>query len=188
VKRTLTCLAMAALAACGTAQTPVAVPTREIPFRLSRDVEPIRPPTRNATFKLSFVRRGKLVAVPREASVRLSIQETALRALFDGPSDRERQRGITTEIPEGTRLLTVRVLDHVAEVNLSREFQTPAPSGSILLRVAEVVRTITAVHGIDAVRFSIDGEPVNVVTDSGRSVARPVSPLDYGSVIASPAG
>lgn len=166
---------------------PVAVPSAEIPFRVSRKVEPIRPPERNVTLTLAMVRHGKLVLVTRELSVRLGNAESALRALIEGPTERERERDIATEIPEDTLLLSVTVVDHVADVNLSREFQTPAPSGSILLRVAQVVRTATALKGVTAIRFSIDGEPVSVVTDTGRSVDRPVSPLDYASVVAKPA-
>lgn len=183
MRRALVVLVIALGACAETTSTPVVVPTDQIPFRLSREVEAIRPPARTQRVTLSFVRRGKLVSVGREVSTRLTSAETALRALLSGPDAREHQRGITTEIPDDTRLLSVEILDQIADVNLSREFQSPAPSGSILLRVAQVVRTTASIAGVTAVRFSIDGEPVSVVTDSGRSVGRPVSPLDYSSVI-----
>jgi spore germination protein GerM len=77
--------------------------------------------------------------------------------------------------------LQVRVVDAIAEVNLSREFQTAGSSESVLLRVAEVVRTLTSTKGVSAVRFLIDGETVSVPSDGG-IVERPVSALDYVSV------
>ena len=88
-------------------------------------------------------------------------------ALLDGPTSRETERAISSEIPPQTRLLQVRVVDSVAEVNLSREFQTAGSSESVLLRVAQVVRTLTSTKGVSSVRFLIDGESVGVPTDSG---------------------
>ena len=51
----------------------------------------------------------------------------------------------------------------------------------MLLRVAQVVRTLTSIKGISLVWFQIDGEFVGVPTDSG-VVNRPVGSTDYGSI------
>ena len=69
----------------------------------------------------------------------------------------------------------------VVQVNLSREFQAAGSSQSVLLRVAQVVRTLTSIKGISLVWFQIDGEFVGVPTDSG-VVNRPVGSTDYGSI------
>jgi spore germination protein GerM len=107
--------------------------------------------------------------------------ESVLAALLDGPTERESQHDITTEIPTQTRLLQVAVRRRVAEVNLSREFQQAGSRQSVLLRVAQVVQTVTTVKGVDAVVFLIDGVQVDVPTDRG-VVERPVTVADYASV------
>ena len=168
------------LAACGAAHGAVAIPSDEVPFSVARSPEPERPTAPTAQYSLAFVRRGHLVDVTRNLSTRAP-QESVMIALLDGPTTREAERAITSEIPSETRLLQVRVVDTVAEVNLSREFQTAGSSESVLLRVAQVVRTLTSTKGVSSVRFLIDGESVGVPTDSG-VVERPVSTPDYASV------
>jgi spore germination protein GerM len=171
---------MLLLVACGAARGAVAIPSDEIPFAVARSPQPELPTQPTVEYTLSFVRRGHLVDVTRDLPARAP-QEQVMIALLDGPTLREADRAITTEIPAETRLLTVEVAGGVAEVNLSREFQTAGSSESVLLRVAEVVRTMTAFKGVTAVRFLIDGELVGVPTDSG-VVERPVNRLDYASV------
>jgi hypothetical protein len=181
VRRLATFVALAGLlAACARSSGAVAIPRDEIPFSVARSAEPERPAAPTAQYSLSFVRRGHLVDVTRQLSTR-SPQESVLIALLDGPSARESERGLTTEIPPQARLLQVNVADGVAEVNLSREFQTAGSSGSVLLRIAQVVRTLTSIKGVSAVLFLIDGEDVSVPTDRGVA-ERPVTSLDYASV------
>jgi spore germination protein GerM len=166
------------LPACAAARGAVAIPSDEIPFSVERSSEPPTAPT--AQYSLAFVRRGHLVDVTRDLSTRAP-QESVLIALLDGPTAREAERGIGTEIPLQTRLLQVRVVDTVVEVNLSGEFQAAGSRDSVLLRVAEVVRTLMSTKGVSSVQFLIDGESVGVPTDSG-VVERPVSTPDYASV------
>jgi sporulation and spore germination protein len=168
------------LAACARSSGAVAIPRDEIPFSVARSAEPERPTAPTAQYSLSFVRRGHLVDVTRQLSTR-SPQESVLIALLDGPSARESDRGLTTEIPPQARLLQVSVADGIAQVNLSREFQTAGSSGSVLLRVGQVVRTLTSTKGVTSVQFLIDGLAVSVPTDHGVA-DRPVTSLDYASV------
>ena len=169
------------LPACGAARGAVAIPSDEIPFSLARSPQADQlQAVPQAQYSLAFVRRGHLVDVTRQLSTRLP-QESVMIALLDGPTPRETDRGITTEIPSETRLLQVSVVDGVAAVNLSREFQTAGSNESVLLRVADVVRTLTSTKGVSSVHFLIDGESVGVPTDSG-VVERPVGAADYASV------
>jgi hypothetical protein len=180
VRRAAAAALLLLLPACGAARGAVAIPSDEIPFAVARSPQPELPQTPNAQYSLAFVRRGHLVDVTRTLSTR-SPQESVMIALLDGPTAREAERSISSEIPPQTRLLQVSVVHAVAEVNLSREFQTAGSSESVLLRVAEVVRTLISTKGVAAVLFLIDGEAVSVPTESG-IVERPVSGLDYVSV------
>jgi hypothetical protein len=173
-------LVLLALGACGRTHGAIAIPQDEIPFTVARSSQPEPPTAPRAQYPLSFVRRGHLITVSRNISSVVPA-ESVLVSLLRGPSQREREGGITTAIPTEARLLQVAVAHRIAEVNLSREFQSAGSSQSVLLRVAQVVRTVTSVRGIDSVVFLIDGVRVDVPTDRG-VVERAVSAPDYASV------
>jgi spore germination protein GerM len=168
------------LTACANARGAVAIPSADIPFSVARSSVPSGPASPMVQYSLAFVRRGHLVDITRELSKRAP-QESAMIALLNGPTTREAERLVGTEIPPQTRLLQVRVVGAVAEVNLSHEFQAAGSRESVLLRVAQVVRTLVLTKSVSAVRFLIDGLSVSVPTDSG-IVERPVGTSDYASV------
>jgi len=172
-------LCMAATA-CATSTEPVEIPANEIPFPLERAEASAAPGVQEHSFKVMMVRGRRLVSVRRTEVSALPLPELAVRALLVGPTESELARGLSTAIPSTARLLDVQVFDDtVAEVNLSQGFQAAAPSEGFLLRVAQVVTTLTGVRRITAVRFSIDGEVASVPTDRGEIVQRPVAAADY---------
>jgi len=168
------------LTACGGAARATAIPSDEIPFSLGRSSASPPPVTQTAPYSLAFVRRGRLVDVTRQLDSRQPVV-SALTALLEGPRSSDDPRGITSEIPPQTRLLTESVIGGVVLVNLSGEFQGAGSSQSALLRVAQVVRTLSSLKGVSFVRFQIDGVFVSVPTDGG-VVDRPVGSSDYASV------
>lgn len=178
----LAVLVLATSAGCGRESEPVEVPSADLPFSLARVPEPSPSPAEEETFTVFFVLDGRLEPVTREAASEVTRAEAAMRALLDGPTSDEMADGITSEIPAETSLLEVDVFDLVADVDLSAEFQGPASTDAILLRVAQVVWTLVRVPEVTAVRFVIDGEPVSVVTDAGTAVDRPVTAPDYAAV------
>jgi hypothetical protein len=88
---------------------------------------------------------------------------------------------ITTAIPRGTRLRGVRVEGTVATVDLSSEFERPAPEPIQNVRIAQVVYTLTQEPtDILAVRFAIEGIPRSVIGDVPLTEQeRPVTRTDY---------
>jgi Sporulation and spore germination len=180
----LAALVLATCVGCGEQSGPVEIPEEDLPFSLSRTPEPFPSPAEEEPFTIFFVLEGKLAPVTREAPSDLTPVEATMRALLEGPTPDELARGITSEIPPQTSLLEVQVFDLVADVDLSAEFQSPASTDAILLRVAQVVWTLVRLPEVTAVRFVIDGEPVSVVTDDGTAVDRPVTAPDYAAVAA----
>jgi hypothetical protein len=88
---------------------------------------------------------------------------------------------ITTAIPRDTVLRGVRVDGRVATVDLSSEFERPAPEPLQNLRIAQVVYTLTQEQlDIIAVRFAIDGIPRSVIGNVPLTEQeRPVTRVDY---------
>jgi spore germination protein GerM len=106
-----------------------------------------------------------------------SLPEALMLALIQPPAGRR----VTTAIPPDTRLNGVPVLGQVATVDLSSEFERPAPGPSQALRIAQVVYTLTQEGtGVIAVQFAIDGIPRLVIGGVRLTVLpRPVTRADY---------
>jgi spore germination protein GerM len=174
-------LVASAAAGCSRQSDPVEIDPAELPFSLTRSPSVTAPAGAEDAFTAYFVQDGRLVPVTRP-SVGEASPAVALRALVVGPAIDEQEAGIRSFVPAQTTVLEVSVFDQIAEVDLSAEFQGPAPPDVILLRVAQVVWTLVSRPGITAVRFVIDGQPVSVPTDRGTPIDRPVTAPDYASV------
>lgn len=119
---------------------------------------------------------GTLVAVERTVTARGA--EALLRAAFDallaGPTPAERARGLTTEIPAGTRLLGLRVHEGTAVVDLSGELASGGGSSSMQARVWQIVYTATQRSAASQVRILLDGRETAALGGEGVLIDRPL--------------
>lgn len=99
--------------------------------------------------------------------------------LVSGPTTQEAEFGLGTTIPKGTRVNEVTVAGGTATVDLSSEFQSGGGSLSMLLRVAQVVCTLTGIEGVDSVAFMIDGVRATAIGGEGVIVDPPVDRADF---------
>jgi len=121
---------------------------------------------------------GALVSVRRpgprrDASLRARL-ETALRALLAGPSPDERRQGMTSEIPAGTALRSVRVDGTTLTVDLSSNFASGGGSTSMLARLSQIVYTATQFPQIPQVRLLLDGQRVQALGGEGVLIEDPL--------------
>ena len=93
--------------------------------------------------------------------------EGAITALLKGPNAFETEIGMTSEIPDGTKLLGVSVSGGTAVVDLSGVFQSGGGSLSMQLRVAQVVFTATQFADVDRVTIHLDGKAVDGIGGEG---------------------
>jgi germination protein M len=107
----------------------------------------------------------------------------ALRSLLAGPNDFERGYGLTTAVPQGTRLLGLSIEDGIASVDLTSEFESGGGSLSMQARLAQVVYTLTQFRTVKGVLLSLDGEPVNVIGGEGVLVDRPLRRKDFADLL-----
>jgi germination protein M len=134
--------------------------------------------------------RGVSGPVPtlREIAETKGVATAAMKALLEGPNDRERGAGISTNIPDGTQLLGLSIKDGVATVDLSHEFESGGGSASVLGRLAQVVYTVTQFPSVKSVLFRVEGRDVHAIGDAGAVVAwvdGPVTRADYVSILPS---
>jgi hypothetical protein len=163
-------LALAALvAACSPAAGPA-----------SAEPTPMPTPARSTTTVRAYFYLGGepgtagLVPVPREVAGGDPIV-AALNAMLAGPStDEASLTTISSAIPVGSRLLGLTVADRVATVDLSSEFESGGGSASTLIRLGQVVFTLTQFPSVQSVVFKIGGQKVTVFGSEGLVLDGPV--------------
>ena len=146
------------------AQPPTATTTTATPTE----------PAEELTVRAYFVRDGRMGVATRTVERTTGVAAAALRELLAGPDAGERAGGLQNAVPQGTRLLGVTIDNGTATVDLSREFESGGGSTSMLLRVAQVVHTLTQFPTVQRVRFEIEGEPVEAIGGEGVVVSPPV--------------
>lgn len=150
------------------------------PSQIGTAEQPPATTTTTETSVLVYLIRDEKVGVARRTVPRTrAVGAAALRELLEGPTPAERDAGLGTLIPEGTRLLGLEVRAGTATVDLSGEFVTGGGSLSMLGRVAQVVYTLTQFPSVRRVRFAVDGEPVEAIGGEGVAVEPPVDRADF---------
>lgn len=116
----------------------------------------------------------------------------AVRALVEGPTDAEREAGISSAVPEDTELLGITIEDGRAVVDLSGDFEQGGGSLSMFARLAQLTATLTSFDTVDGVELRLDGEPVDVFSGEGILLDDPMTLLGFqdllpGILVVSPA-
>jgi hypothetical protein len=127
--------------------------------------------------------REHLFAVWRTGPQTVGVGAAAVRLLLEGPTVPERRADVSTQIPSGTRFLGLGIEDGTATVDLTSEFESGGGSASMFGRLAQVVYTLTEFETVRRVRFSLDGEPVDVFSGEGIVLDQPVTREDYAELL-----
>lgn len=126
-----------------------------------------------------LVRDNRLVHVTRElASPSLSLVDAVITDAIAGPTPAEARSGIWSAIPPGTSVLGSRVVNGVAEIDLTSDFAVIGGTDEILA-VAQIVWSVTALSDVDAVVFLLDGSPTGAPRADGVLVSGPLRGDDY---------
>lgn len=129
-------------------------------------------PTAPNTYRLYFLKlspEGRLEpsAFVRELPAGSTPLGATIRALLLGPTLQDKAQGALTMIPQGTKLLSLRIKDRIALVSLSSEFEHNA-SGleGIAGQLRELVWTATQFGTVDGVQVLIEGQYRDFLGDS----------------------
>ena len=134
--------------------------------------------------RIFFAAADPQSAVVRLAQVNRNVPGTpadVLAELFKGLTDDERaDKRLTTQIPVGTKLNAVNPLgDGTVVINDDRGlFQNTAP-GSLVVAVAQIVYTVTALPNVERERLLVDGVARPWPAGDGRQRNGDLTPLDY---------
>lgn len=97
----------------------------------------------------------------------------AVAALAAGPDAEERARGLTSDVPPGTRVRSVATVAGVLVVDLSSEAVSGGGSASMIGRLAQLTYTLTQPATVAAVELRVEGRPLAAWGGEGVMTAWP---------------
>jgi hypothetical protein len=111
------------------------------------------------------------------------LPDALVTALLEGPTPAEEAAGISSAVPDGTELLGLEVVDRLATVDLSSEFESGGGTLSMTARVAQIAATLTDLAEIDGVLFAVEGERLEVLGGEGILLEDPVDLFTFEDLL-----
>jgi spore germination protein GerM len=171
----VTVILAALMAGCGAA-------AEEVSRGLAESGSTVQPGTTRTTIYFLTDGGAAPIGVRRTIEARSPYAQRALEALLAGPTPEETADGITTAIPEGTRLLAMTYGRHGADQTV--DFSGLPREGVDVLRQARIItqitRTTIGVSGTERVWLLNDGRPWGLILRDGRIEN---GPFDYRDLV-----
>ena len=119
---------------------------------------------------------GNLRSVYRECDTETekSCFEYSVKELLKAPSKWEKSKGFVSEIPAGTKLLSVRESKGNILIDLSSDFETGGGAESTYTRIKQIIKTANA-NTSTPVYLYINGRQANVIGGEGVMVKQPLN-------------
>lgn len=129
--------------------------------------------------RVYFVKGEMLQSVDRPLLKTEDPLTVAARELIIGPTENELQQGFMTELPKKVRVLGIHKQGSTAVINFSPELQNYG-GGSARVRglVAQIVFTLSDIHGIKQVQILVSGKKEVVLGGEGLVLDKPLSRED----------
>lgn len=108
------------------------------------------------------VEDGKILLAPQQIVVQSGVTaEVALKAALNNLLANPKTANLSSTIPVGTRLLSLRVTPEGIYVDLSSEFSQGGGSTSMTYRVAQIIYTATSLDSQAQVFLSVNGQKID---------------------------
>ena len=105
-----------------------------------------------------------------------------LTRLSRGPSELERQSGLSTALGPDVSLTVNRIQGGRADIDIT--IVPPAPSARRLpLAVGQIVLSLTSIPGVASVWLMSDGTPIEAPLPDGALTARPLTAQDFTALV-----
>ena len=146
----------------------------------NNDTDVQKPENKSAQIKKVKIflldKNGNIRGVHRECDTTIvnSCLEYAIKELISSPTKWEKSKGFMSEIPTGTKLLSVRESSGNVKIDLSSDFETGGGAESTYLRVKQLIKTVNTNTSIPAYLY-INGKQVNVIGGEGLMLKQPLN-------------
>lgn len=132
---------------------------------------------KSKTVKIFIIdKSGNLRSVNRtcDTSVEKSCFAYAIKELFTAPSPWEKSKGFMSEIPTGTKVLSVRESSSNALIDISSDFETGGGAESTYYRIKQIIKTANANTNLPVYLY-INGKQANVIGGEGVMIKQPLN-------------
>lgn len=131
----------------------------------------------NKTIKI-FVTdsKGNLRSVTRECDIEKekSCLKFAIQELIKSPTSWEKSKGLSSEIPSSTKIISIREGDSNIFVDLSSDFESGGGAESLYIRIHQLIKTIIANTNKPAYLY-INGKQADVIGGEGIMIKQPLN-------------
>jgi len=98
----------------------------------------------------------------------------AVKSLINGPSDKEKKKGVYSEIPGGTRLISITESPSRVVINLTSDFENGGGTDSLYKRLFQLIKTVKINSNLP-LYLQLDGKQVEVIGGEGIMINQPLS-------------
>lgn len=129
------------------------------------------------TYFLKETQSGKVsfLAVETKVDSNDDTLKSAIEALLKGPSDENKKNGFYTEIPSGTKLLSIKETDKYIIINLNDEFQYGGGTDSIYNRLKQLIKTVSQAKVSKDIYLYLNGKQADVIGGEGVIIKQPLT-------------
>ena len=119
---------------------------------------------------------GKLRSLNRECdtAIEKSCFQYAIRELISAPSNWEKSKGFTSEIPVGTKILSIREGEGSVMIDLSSAFEGGGGTESLYTRLRQLIKTAKANTNLPVYLY-INGHQAEVIGGEGIMIKQPLN-------------
>lgn len=135
----------------------------------------------NKTIKIFILdSTGNLRPVNRVCNTELekSCFEYSIKELIAAPTKWEKSKGFTSEIPQGTKILSVRESANSVLIDLSSNFESGGGAESTYLRVKQIIKTANSNTSLPTYLY-INGKQANVIGGEGIMIKQPLNERSF---------
>ena len=120
--------------------------------------------------------KGNLRSVNRKCNTAAekSCFTFAIKELISGPTRWEKNKGLSSEIPSNTKILSVREGSNNILIDLSSAFESGGGAESIYIRVSQLIKTSQANTNLPVYLY-INGKQASVISGEGIMIKQPLS-------------
>lgn len=98
----------------------------------------------------------------------------AVKSLINGPTDKEKKAGVYTEIPSGTKLISITESPSRVVINLTSDFENGGGTDGIYKRLFQLIKTVKINSNLP-LYLQLDGKQVDVIGGEGIMINQPLS-------------
>ena len=119
---------------------------------------------------------GNLRSVTRkcELAKEKSCLRFAIQELINSPTSWEKSKGLSSEIPSSTKIISIREGDSNIFVDLSSDFESGGGAESLYIRIHQLIKTIIANTNKPAYLY-INGKQADVIGGEGIMIKQPLN-------------